>query len=243
VQEALIHGGIANNVGVEISWISSDSFTSREKTREVLSQYDGLLVPGGFGVRGVEGMVEAIRYAREAGLPFFGICLGMQSAIVEFARNVMGLDDSNSSEFSPECDNAVVSLMESQQHVTDMGGTMRLGQYPCRLGDGTLARELYGVAQVTERHRHRYEVANAYRDAFIEHGLTLSGLSPDGSLVEIVELGTHPWFLGCQFHPELKSRPTRPHPLFRGFIGAAAAHKRPARGADAVVPSTEPARS
>ena len=141
----------------------------------------------------------------------------------------MGLDDSNSSEFSPECDNAVVSLMESQQHVTDMGGTMRLGQYPCRLGDGTLARELYGVAQVTERHRHRYEVANAYRDSFIEHGLTLSGLSPDGSLVEIVELGTHPWFLGCQFHPELKSRPTRPHPLFAGFVGAALQAKR-ARG-------------
>jgi CTP synthase len=243
VQEALIHGGIANNVGVEISWISSDSFTSREKTREILAQYDGLLVPGGFGVRGVEGMVEAIRYAREAGLPFFGICLGMQSAIVEFARNVMGLDDSNSSEFSPECDNAVISLMESQQHVTDMGGTMRLGQYPCRLGDGTLARELYGATQVSERHRHRYEVANAYRDSFIEHGLTLSGLSPDGSLVEIIELGTHPWFLGCQFHPELKSRPTRPHPLFRGFIGAAAAHRRPARGADAAAPSPQPARS
>jgi CTP synthase len=229
VQEALIHGGIANNVGVDMSWISSDSFTSRERTREILSQYDGLLVPGGFGVRGVEGMVGAIRYAREAGLPFFGICLGMQSAIVEFARNVMGLDDSNSSEFSPECDNPVISLMESQQHVTDMGGTMRLGQYPCRLGEGTLAAELYGTSQVSERHRHRYEVSNAYRDAFIEHGLTLSGLSPDGSLVEIVELGTHPWFLGCQFHPELKSRPTRPHPLFRGFIGAAAAHRRPGR--------------
>jgi CTP synthase len=224
VQEALIHGGIANNVGVDISWISSDSFTSRERTREILSQFDGLLVPGGFGVRGVEGMVEAIRYAREAGLPFFGICLGMQSAIVEFARNVVGLDDSNSSEFSPECGNPVISLMESQQHVTDMGGTMRLGQYPCRLGEGTRAAEMYGVPQVSERHRHRYEVSNAYRDRFIEHGMTLSGLSPDGSLVEIVELQTHPWYIGCQFHPELKSRPTRPHPLFKGFVAAVVAH-------------------
>jgi len=224
VQEALIHGGIANNVGVDMSWISSDTFTSRERTREILAEYDGLLVPGGFGVRGVEGMVEAIRYAREAGLPFFGICLGMQVAIVEFARNVMGLDDSNSSEFAPDCGNAVISLMESQQHVTDMGGTMRLGQYPCRLGDGTRAAAMYGTQQVSERHRHRYEVSNAFRDGFIEHGLTLSGLSPDGSLVEIVELQTHPWYLGCQFHPELKSRPTRPHPLFAGFVAAAAEH-------------------
>jgi CTP synthase len=226
VQEALIHGGIANDVGVDMSWISSDTFTSRERTREILAEYDGLLVPGGFGVRGVEGMVEAIRYAREAGLPFFGICLGMQVAIVEFARNVMGLDDSNSSEFAPDCGNAVISLMESQQHVTDMGGTMRLGQYPCRLGDGTRAAAMYGTQQVSERHRHRYEVSNAFRDGFIEHGLTLSGLSPDGSLVEIVELQTHPWYLGCQFHPELKSRPTRPHPLFAGFIAAAAEHAR-----------------
>ncbi|HXC25237.1 MAG TPA: CTP synthase [Gemmatimonadaceae bacterium] len=238
VQEALIHGGIANNVGVDISWISSDSFTTRERTREILSQYDGLLVPGGFGVRGVDGMVEAIRYAREAGLPFFGICLGMQSAIVEFARNVAGLDDSNSSEFAPECGNAVISLMESQQHVTDMGGTMRLGQYPCRLGEGTRAAQMYGVSQVSERHRHRYEVSNAYRDVFIEHGLTLSGVSPDGSLVEIIELQTHPWFVGCQFHPELKSRPTRPHPLFRGFVEAAAAHKSPARTEQSATAST-----
>ena len=166
VQEALIHGGIANNVGVDISWISSDSFTTRDRTREILSQYDGLLVPGGFGVRGVDGMVEAIRYAREAGLPFFGICLGMQSAIIEFARNVAGLDDSNSSEFAPDCGSPVIDLMESQQHVTDMGGTMRLGQYPCRLGEGTRAAQMYGVSQVSERHRHRYEVSNAYRDTF-----------------------------------------------------------------------------
>jgi CTP synthase len=225
VQEALIHGGIGNNVGIDIDWLSSEQFTDAEETRRILSKYHGLLVPGGFGVRGVDGMVEAIRYARESGLPFFGICLGMQSAIIEFARNVAGLDDSHSSEFAPECGNPVISLMESQQHVTDMGGTMRLGAYPCKLGDGTLARRIYGAVQVSERHRHRYEVSNAYRDRFAEKGLTLSGLSPDGTLVEIVELQTHPWFLGCQFHPELQSRPTRPHPLFASFIGAAAEKK------------------
>ncbi|MEO5590404.1 MAG: CTP synthase [Gemmatimonadaceae bacterium] len=226
VQEALIHGGIANDVGVDISWLASDMFVGREKTRELLADFHAVLVPGGFGVRGVEGMLEAIRYARESGLPFFGICLGMQTAIIEFARNVVGLDDTHSSEFEPECGNPVISLMESQQHVTDMGGTMRLGAYPCRLGPGTRAAEIYGVSQVSERHRHRYEVSNAYRESFVEHGMTLSGLSPDGSLVEIVELQTHPWFVGCQFHPELQSRPTRPHPLFASFIGAAAEARR-----------------
>ena len=221
VQEALIHGGIGNDAGVDISWLASDMFTGRERTRELLADFHAILIPGGFGVRGVEGMLEAIRYARESGLPFFGICLGMQTAIIEFARNVVGLDDSHSSEFAPECENPVISLMESQQHVTDMGGTMRLGAYPCRLGPGTRAAQIYGAPQVSERHRHRYEVSNAYRDAFVEHGMTLSGLSPDGSLVEIIELQTHPWFVGCQFHPELQSRPTRPHPLFASFIGAA----------------------
>ncbi|MFN2603217.1 MAG: CTP synthase [Gemmatimonadaceae bacterium] len=221
VQEALIHGGIANDTGVDISWLASDMFIDRQRTRELLADYHALLVPGGFGVRGVEGMLEAIRYARESGLPFFGICLGMQTAIIEFARNVIGLDDSHSSEFAPECADPVISLMESQQHLTDMGGTMRLGAYPCRLGVGTRAAAIYGLPQVSERHRHRYEVSNAYRDQFVEHGLTLSGLSPDGSLVEIVELQTHPWYIGCQFHPELQSRPTRPHPLFASFIAAA----------------------
>jgi CTP synthase len=229
VQEALIHGGIANDVGVEISWLASDLFTNREKTRELLADFHGVLVPGGFGVRGVEGMLEAIRYARESGLPFFGICLGMQTAIIEFARNVIGLSDSHSSEFAPECGDAVISLMEDQQHVTDMGGTMRLGAYPCRLGVGTQAAAIYGAPQVSERHRHRYEVNNKYRDQFVEHGLNLSGLSPDGSLVEMVELQTHPWFIGCQFHPELQSRPTRPHPLFASFIGAAVHAKSPIR--------------
>ncbi len=226
VQEALIHGGIANDVGVDISWVSSDDFVDGHAARDILQRCDGLLVPGGFGVRGVEGMVDAIRSAREGGMPFFGICLGMQTAIIEFARNVCGLDDSHSSEFAPECSDPVISLMESQQHVTDMGGTMRLGAYPCRLARGSRAAEVYGVAEVSERHRHRYEVSNAYRDVFVQHGMRLSGLSPDGQLVEVVELPEHPWFIGCQFHPELQSRPTRPHPLFAGFIAAAVARKR-----------------
>ncbi len=243
VQEAVIHGGIANDVGVDISWVASDSFTSAESAAEILSRYDGLLVPGGFGVRGVEGMVEAIRHSRESELPFFGICLGMQTAIIEFARNVCGLDDSHSSEFAPECDNPVISLMESQQHVTDMGGTMRLGAYPCRLARGSRAAEVYGVAEVSERHRHRYEVSNQYRDLFVEHGMRLSGLSPDGQLVEIVELPAHPYFVGCQFHPELQSRPTRPHPLFSGFIAAATAHAARRDQPPAVAELAETSRS
>jgi len=226
VQEALIHGGIANDVGIDIQWMSSDNFSSRERAEQILGSVDCLLVPGGFGVRGVEGMVEAIRGARETGLPFFGICLGMQTAIIEFARNVCGLDDSHSSEFAPECDNPVISLMESQQHVTDMGGTMRLGAYPCRLTRGSRAAEIYGQPEVSERHRHRYEVSNKYRDLFVQNGMRLSGLSPDGQLVEIIELPAHPWFIGCQFHPELQSRPTRPHPLFAGFVAAAVKAKR-----------------
>ena len=224
VQEALIHGGIANHVGVELAWTSSDLFTSPERAREILSQHHGLLVPGGFGVRGVEGMVEAIRAAREMQLPFFGICLGMQVAIIEFARHALGLDDSHSSEFAPECSNPVISLMDSQREVTDKGGTMRLGAYPCRLQRGSRAAEIYGQPEVSERHRHRYEVSNRYRERFIEHGMRLSGLSPDDSLVEMIELPSHPWFVGCQFHPELQSRPLRPHPLFAGFV--AAAHTR-----------------
>jgi CTP synthase len=226
VQEALVHGGVANDVGVDISWLSSDAFTTQERSAELLRDVQGLLVPGGFGVRGVDGMVEAIRYARETGLPFFGICLGLQTAIIEFARNVVRLENSHSSEFAPDCANPVISIMESQQHVTDMGGTMRLGQYPCRLSRGSRAAEVYGVPEVSERHRHRYEVSNVYRDTFNEHGLRLSGLSPDGSLVEIIEIPEHPWFIGCQFHPELQSRPTRPHPLFAAFVAASVKAKR-----------------
>jgi CTP synthase len=226
VHEALIHGGIANDVGIEIDWLLSDIFTSAERADEILRDYDGLLVPGGFGVRGVDGMVEAIRSVRESGLPFLGICLGMQTAVIEFARNKIGLGDSHSSEFAPDCEHPVISLMEAQQHVTDMGGTMRLGAYPCRLKPGSLVAEAYGQPEISERHRHRYEFANAYREQFTQHGMRLSGISPDGALVEILELPDHPWYVGCQFHPELKSRPTRPHPLFAGFVGAAATHAR-----------------
>ena len=240
VQEALIHGGVANDVGVSIGWVASDRFTDASAAAEILAEYDGLLVPGGFGVRGVEGMLEAIRHARETGLPFLGICLGMQTAIIEFARNVAGLDDSHSSEFAPECANPVISLMESQQHVTDMGGTMRLGAYTCRLVPGTRAADAYGSAEVSERHRHRYEVSNRYRDLLESHGLRLSGLSPDGTLVEIVELERHPWFVGCQFHPELQSRPDRAHPLFAAFIAAASAR---AEGPEAVGEARPPASS
>ena len=237
VQEALIHGGIANEVGIEIAWTSSDLFTDTAASRALLAGVDGILVPGGFGVRGVEGMVQAIRAAREGNIPFFGICLGMQVAIIEFARHVAGLDDSNSSEFAPECGHPVISLLESQQGVQEMGGTMRLGAYPCRLRPGSKAAEIYGQPEISERHRHRYEVANQYRERFQAQGMRLSGLSPDGSLVEMIELPEHPYFVACQFHPELKSRPTRPHPLFSAFV-AAAAQRATTRGASTTASAT-----
>src|SRR6266487_2812177 len=226
IHEALVHGGIANEAGVDIQWIASDRFTDQEAAGELLAPYDALLVPGGFGVRGVEGMVEAIRWAREQKLPFFGICLGLQVAIVEFARDVVKLSNTNSSEFEPECENPVIHLMASQQGIQDMGGTMRLGAYPCRLRPGSRVQQIYNAPEVSERHRHRYEVSNAYRDVLAEYGMRCAGLSPDGSLVEMIELPEHPWFVGCQFHPELKSRPVRPHPLFASFIGAALQYRR-----------------
>ncbi|MFI5208170.1 MAG: CTP synthase [Gemmatimonadales bacterium] len=221
ISEALVHGGIANDVGVLIDWVSSDRFTDTEAARAILSNYDGLLVPGGFGVRGVEGMVQAIEAARTGKQPFFGICLGMQVAIIEFARNMCAITDANSSEFEAECGNPVISLLPSQRNVEDLGGTMRLGAYACKLRAGSRVAQIYGATETSERHRHRYEVDNGYRDLFAEHGLRLTGLSPDGSLVEMIELPDHPWYVCCQFHPELKSRPTRPHPLFAGFIRAA----------------------
>ena len=226
IREALTHGGIANRLGVDIEWIPSDHVVDQAAAGAALASHDALLVPGGFGVRGVEGMVDAIRWAREHGMPFLGICLGMQTAIIEFGRNVCGLADTNSSEFEPECGHAVVALMDSQRDVKDLGGTMRLGAYPCQLQPGSRAHKIYQTDEVSERHRHRYEVNNAYRDTFAEFGLKCSGLSPDGSLVEMVELPTHPWFVGCQFHPELRSRPTRPHPLFASFVAAAHARTR-----------------
>ncbi|HEV8600121.1 MAG TPA: CTP synthase [Gemmatimonadales bacterium] len=224
VQEALLHGGIPNDVGVDVQWVGSDQFTDQAAAGKLLAGKHGLLVPGGFGVRGVDGMVEAIRWARENGLPFFGVCLGLQMAIIEFGRNVCELAGSNSTEFEPDCESPVISLLASQRDVANLGGTMRLGAYPARLRAGSLAARAYGATEISERHRHRWEVSNAYRDVLAEHGLRLSGQSPDGGLVEIIELPGHPWFLGCQFHPELKSRPMRPHPLFASFIGAARLH-------------------
>ena len=230
VQEALLHGGIPNDVGVDIEWVGSDQFTDQAAAARLLSGIHGLLIPGGFGVRGVDGMVEAVRYARENGLPFFGICLGLQIAIIEFGRNVAQLKGTNSTEFEPDCESPVISLLPSQRDVSDLGGTMRLGAYPARLRAGSLAARAYSSTEISERHRHRWEVSNAFRDLLAEHGIRFSGLSPDGGLVEIIELPGHPWYLGCQFHPELKSRPTRPHPLFASFIGAARRHADAAAG-------------
>ena len=219
VVEALTHGGIENDVKVAIRWINSEDVTE-ENVHTLLAGCHGVLVPGGFGSRGIDGKIAAIRYARENRIPFLGICLGMQMAVVEFARHVCGLADAHSSELSPTT-HPVIDLMPDQVGVTAKGGTMRLGSYPCHLQPGTKAAALYGAQDIQERHRHRYEVNNAFRDTLAEHGLVLSGLSPDGRLVEMVELKDHPWFVACQFHPELKSRPNRAHPLFRGFIAAA----------------------
>ena len=221
VVEALTHGGIENGVGVDIRWVDSEGLDDGN-AGELLAGCAGVLVPGGFGSRGVEGMLSAIRYAREAGVPFLGICLGMQLAVVEFARNVAGLAGAHSRELDPQAPWPVVDLMPDQVGVTAKGGTMRLGAWPCRIPDrGSLAFRAYGTGEVWERHRHRYELNNDFRALLTEKGLVLSGLSPDGKLVEIVELPGHPWFVGAQFHPEFKSRPNRAHPLFREFIAAA----------------------
>ncbi len=220
IREALVHGGIANGVGVDLAWIPSGDLADDRSAGEVLGSCDGLLIPGGFGERGVEGKVEAVRWARENKLPFFGICLGLQTAIIEFARNVCDLGETNSSEFEADCEHPVISLMESQRDVEDLGGTMRLGAYPCKLRAGSRVQQIYQADEVSERHRHRYEVNNDYRGILEEYGMLCTGTSPDNSLVEIVELSDHPWFIGCQFHPELRSRPTRPHPLFASFVKA-----------------------
>jgi CTP synthase len=220
VQEALIHGGIANDVGVDIDWLSSEDFENAEAA-EGLSTYHGLLIPGGFGVRGVEGMLNAIRWARENRLPFFGICLGLQTAIIEFSRSVCGIREAHSTEWSSDTAEPVICLMTSQREVTDLGGTMRLGAYTARLLPGSRAAAIYGANEISERHRHRYEVNNAYREPLNEAGMRVSGTSPDGTLVEMIELADHPWFIATQFHPELKSRPLHPHPLFASFVAAA----------------------
>ena len=234
--EALGHGGIANDAHVRLEWVDSEEIEANGPER-YLSETDGILVPGGFGHRGIEGKVQAIRYAREKKIPFFGICLGMQCAVIEFARTMCGLEKANSSEFDLNTPDPVIYLMEKwfdhrreateeRTESTDKGGTMRLGAYPCTLEEGSFALDAYGEKDISERHRHRYEFNNAYKGILTKNGMRVSGTSPDHELVEIVEVGDHPWFLGCQFHPEFKSRPTEPHPLFASFIGAAVKEKR-----------------
>ena len=219
VVEALSHAGGAHGLKVELDWVDSERLPDAESSRRRLAEADGVLVLPGFGHRGTEGKIEAVRYARETGTPYLGLCLGMQIEVIEFARNVAGLEMANSTEFEQDTPHPVIDIMPDQVGV-DMGGTMRLGGWPCRIVPGTLAAEVYEADLVHERHRHRYEVNNAYRDALAEAGMVFSGTSPDDRLVEITELSDHPFFIGSQFHPEFKSRPLRPHPLFRGFVGA-----------------------
>ncbi|MEO1171804.1 MAG: CTP synthase [Myxococcota bacterium] len=221
LHEALVHAGIANDTEVQFDYVDSERLEGECTPEELLASADGILVPGGFGNRGIEGKVAAIHYARTQNVPFFGICLGLQSAVIEYARNQAGIAGANSQEFEPESQVAVIGLMEGQKTVKRKGGTMRLGAYPCKLTPDTLAARTYGKLEVSERHRHRFEVNNAFRAQLAEAGLVFSGTLPDDSLVEMIELRDHPWFLGCQFHPEFKSKPFKPHPLFVGFVGAA----------------------
>ncbi|MGI6565908.1 MAG: CTP synthase [Firmicutes bacterium] len=222
VIEALYHAGIETESEVKVKWIQSEDLESeRADLDAILDGCDGILVPGGFGHRGVEGKIKGIRYARERKIPFLGICLGMHCAVIEFARNVCGMDRANSSEFAPDTPYPVIDLMPEQRHVEDLGGTMRLGSFPCVLAPDSKSHEAYGELEVNERHRHRYEVNNAFRKALEEKGMSMAGISPDGRMVEVVEVPDHPWFVACQYHPEFKSRPNRCHPLFREFVSAA----------------------
>ena len=225
VAEALKHGGIVNRCSVNIRWVDSEQ-VSAETVEALLGGADGILVPGGFGTRGIEGKIQAIKYARTKGIPFLGLCLGMQLAVIEFARDVIGYEDADSTELNPDTAHPVIALLPEQNGVTDLGGTLRLGSYPCVLEEGSLAEELYGTREIAERHRHRYEFNNEYREVLRAHGMRLSGLSPDGRIVEMVELPEHPFFIATQGHPEFKSRPNHAHPLFTGLVRAAAEKKR-----------------
>jgi CTP synthase len=233
VMEALTHGGLDQGGEVRIHWVAADDLGTGN-TEDALAGMDGVLIPGGFGVRGIEGKVDAVRFVREGHVPFLGICLGLQCAVIEFARNVCGLEGANSSEFDPACEHAVIDLLPEQKDVTDLGASMRLGAQPCYLEPGTRAAKTYGADVVEERHRHRFEVNPAYHEVLTAGGLVISGSSQKGRLAEIVELPDHPFFLAGQFHPELRSRPTRPHPLFRGFVGAALQRRRQRDAAVAV---------
>jgi CTP synthase len=234
LNESLHHGGIAHRTEVKLTFIDSEKLTDCDAS---LSGLDAILVPGGFGERGVEGKIDAIRWARENKVPFFGICLGMQLAVVEFARHVLGLADAHSREFAEEADNHVIELMNEQHEVVDMGGTMRLGGYPCALRPGSRAARIYGSESISERHRHRYEVNPAFFEKLEAQGLLITGRSPDGRLAEMVELAEHPYFVACQFHPEFKSRPLQPHPLFISFIRAALLHQSERAAVVAATPS------
>ena len=227
IYEALDHAGVAHRAQILIQRIHSEA-VEREGPERLLAGVDGILVPGGFGERGIEGKVDAVRFARQRGIPFFGICLGMQCAVAEFARNVIGLERANSTEFDKNNPHPVICLLDEQRTITDKGGTMRLGAQPARLTPDSRAATCYGTLDISERHRHRYEFNNVYRPKFTEHGMQVAGTSPDGILVEVVEIPSHPWFVGVQYHPEFKSQPTRPHPLFAGFVGAAL-KRHPAR--------------
>ena len=220
VVEALKHGGIFSRATVNIKWVDSEEL-NEDNVAEVLGDVQGILVPGGFGDRGIDGKITAIKYARENNVPFLGLCLGMQLSIVEYARHICGLEDAHSIELDPNTTAPVIALMPDQVGITAKGGTMRLGKYPCRLSRDSVAFAAYGEENIFERHRHRYEFNNAYRDLFVEGGMRIGGVNPERDLVEIVELPNHPWFVGVQYHPELRSRPNRPHPLFREFVGAA----------------------
>ncbi|MGA2435583.1 MAG: CTP synthase, partial [Bryobacteraceae bacterium] len=238
LKEALLHGGLAHGVKVRIQWIEGESLMA-PGALDALSGYDGILVPGGFGKRGIEGMIEAIRFARERKIPYFGICLGMQTMVIEYARNVCGLAGADSTEFNPAAPHRVIYKLRELKGVDELGGTMRLGAYPCALAEGSFAHRAYGKREIGERHRHRYEFNREYEKVLTEAGLRLAGQTPDGTYVEICEIADHPWYLGCQFHPEFKSKPLEPHPLFRAFIGAALEYrnKRPQPAVAANPPS------
>src|SRR5579863_5437258 len=237
LKEALLHGGLAHDARVNITWVESERLEWPQAIAQ-LERFDGILVPGGFGRRGVEGMLCAIRYARECKVPYFGICLGMQTMVIEFARNVCCLSGANSTEFDPAAPDRVIYKLRELKGVDELGGTMRLGAYPCQLAENSFARAAYGKPEISERHRHRYEFNREYEDLLKRHGLRLSGETPDGVYVEICEIPDHPWYLGCQFHPEFKSKPLEPHPLFRAFIGAAIEHRKQRMEA-----GSEPARA
>ena len=229
VIEALNHAGVYNNAEIDLNWIEAEEvekYARQERVGELLKNADGILVPGGFGDRGIEGKIEAIRFARENSIPFLGLCLGLHCAVVDVARNVCGLKGAHSTEFDPSSPYPVIDLLPEQKEIAEKGGTMRLGLYPCKLVPGSKAQAAYGEEIIYERHRHRYEFNNIFREELQEAGLIFSGISPDGRLVEIIELSHHPWFVATQFHPEFKSRPNRPHPLFREFVASALSSRR-----------------